>query len=88
MQDMEIVQTLNKYFVSVFTSEDNNSIPKTVGNQGATVRTWNNITEEKYVKLIRLCLANPLPLITLPQGLKEVATEILDELDCFFPKIN
>jgi hypothetical protein len=58
VEDIDIAEALNKYFVSVFTKEDLSNIPAKVRETNASL-TKINISEEKIKKKIKGLRADP-----------------------------
>ncbi|XP_067899881.1 uncharacterized protein [Heterodontus francisci] len=85
MENTEMAEKLNNYFVPVSTDEDTENLPETLGNQGTCeneeLKEININKEVILKKLTRLKVDKfPGPDELLPRVLKQVAVEIMDAL--------
>uniref|UniRef100_A0A4W3J3H8 Reverse transcriptase domain-containing protein n=1 Tax=Callorhinchus milii TaxID=7868 RepID=A0A4W3J3H8_CALMI len=86
---IEMAESLNKYFASVFTLEDTKNLPKIEGNQETNIsEELKEINISKVIELEKLLGLktdkSPGPDGLLPWVLKEVAAEIVDALLLIF----
>jgi len=84
MGNSEMAEALNQYFVSVFTVEDNNSVPKTAVNAVELCKI--TITREKVFSKLKGLKVDKFsgPDGLHPRLLKEVTAEIVDALVLIF----